>query len=313
MKSTCCKRPLLTFHVKVESFPGRVFVTRLKNAPTLKVLLDLLQLCLAFHSKVYKHNTTSNRNTLSPGLTGFRHRSPCLKGQRSPPSVRTTVDRQHLQGTQRSRWIPKWLLTGRFSTSAINPHPSTLQTQVLKTQMSDSHRWSQVHISCMPTWHTSFQISTPWHAGPSMIWCWGSQPTHRRKHTQALASSVSHRTSVLKAPLHAVKQAEALFHNLFIQKSTYSAPSTQGQGPGMLEVNTPFQHPKQAPTQGLTPCSPLYTVPCLSLSAFLHVVGKVLCLPAFWRFLQKAWLNVSTNANFGWGPTIQKISNADLA
>jgi hypothetical protein len=50
-----------------------------RNAPTLEVLFDLLQLYSAFHSEVYKHHTTSSRNTLSPGLTGFRHRSPCLK------------------------------------------------------------------------------------------------------------------------------------------------------------------------------------------------------------------------------------------
>jgi len=48
-------------------------------APTLEVLFGLLQSYLAFHSEVYKHHTTGNRNTLSPGLTGFRYRSPCLK------------------------------------------------------------------------------------------------------------------------------------------------------------------------------------------------------------------------------------------
>ena len=49
------------------------------NAPTLKVLFGLSQSYSAFHSEVYRHHTTSGRNTLSPGLTGFRHRSPCLK------------------------------------------------------------------------------------------------------------------------------------------------------------------------------------------------------------------------------------------
>jgi hypothetical protein len=47
--------------------------------PHFKVLFGPLQPYSAFHSKVYKHHTTSNRNTLSPGLTGFRHRSPCPK------------------------------------------------------------------------------------------------------------------------------------------------------------------------------------------------------------------------------------------
>jgi hypothetical protein len=50
-----------------------------------------------------------------------------------------------------------------------------------------------------------------------------------------------------------------------------------------------------------------------ALLASLHVVGIVLSLPPYWRFLQEAWLNVSTNANFGWDPTTQKISNVDLA
>jgi hypothetical protein len=48
-----------------------------RDAPTLEVLFGPSQSCSAFHGEAYKHSTTSNENTLSPGLTGFRHRSPC--------------------------------------------------------------------------------------------------------------------------------------------------------------------------------------------------------------------------------------------
>jgi hypothetical protein len=133
-----------------------------RDAPTLQVLFDPLQSHQAFHSEVYKRNTTSNRNTLSPGLTGFRHRSPCLIGQGSPPSVRTTIDRQHLSRHAGSPGgSPSGYLMSRFSTLAINPHPSTLQTSV--TESTDV-RLVQVVAGTyphMPTWHASSQISTP--------------------------------------------------------------------------------------------------------------------------------------------------------
>ena len=50
-----------------------------RDAPTLKVPFGPSQSYSAFHSEVYRHRITSDRNTLSPGLTGFRHRSPCPK------------------------------------------------------------------------------------------------------------------------------------------------------------------------------------------------------------------------------------------
>ena len=109
VESTCCKHPLLTSNVKAGSFLGWAFVTRLRMPSHTKCSFPL-QLQLAFHNKVYKHHATGNGNTLSPGLTGFGHRSPCPRRQGSPPSERTTIDRQHLQGTRQPRWIPKWLI-----------------------------------------------------------------------------------------------------------------------------------------------------------------------------------------------------------
>jgi hypothetical protein len=117
-----------------------------RNAPTQKVLFFLPQSYSAFRNKAYKHHTTSNRNTLSPGLTGFGHRSPCLRRQGSPPSVRTTIGRRHLQGTQQSRRIPEWLIdeAGLAHRQLIH----ILQHRRRKcqeAQTSDFYRWLQAH------------------------------------------------------------------------------------------------------------------------------------------------------------------------
>ena len=70
---------------------------------------------------------------LIPRSHRFQAQISLSKRQRSPPSVKTTVGRQHLQGTQRSRRISKWLFDEhRFGASAINPHPSASQTQASK-------------------------------------------------------------------------------------------------------------------------------------------------------------------------------------
>ena len=110
---TCCEHPLLTSHIEVGSFLGWVFVTRLLDAPTLKVLFGPLQLHSAFHSEVYKHNTTWQREHLIPWSHRFQAQISLSERQGSLPSVKTTIDRQHLQGTQQSRWISEWLFDKR--------------------------------------------------------------------------------------------------------------------------------------------------------------------------------------------------------
>ena len=89
------------------------------------------------------------------------------------------------------------------------------------------------------------------------------------------------------------------------QKSTYSdSIAHKGTRGKHTRGHHPFRYLRQIHTQDLTPLAAHHTSLSLVLSASLHVVGKMLCLPTFWRFLQEAWLNVSTNAKFGWGPEI---------
>jgi hypothetical protein len=107
--STHCKHPLLTSHIIAGSVLGWAFVTRLEMPPHFKVLLGLSQLYMAFRSKAYKHHTTGDKEHLIPRSHRFQAQISLSERQGSPPSVKTTIDRQHLQGTQQSRWISKWL------------------------------------------------------------------------------------------------------------------------------------------------------------------------------------------------------------
>jgi len=83
------------------------------NAPTLEVLFGLLQLHLAFHGEVYKHHTTWQQEHLIPRSHRFQVQISLSERQGSLPSVKTTIDRQHLQGTQQSGWISEWLFDER--------------------------------------------------------------------------------------------------------------------------------------------------------------------------------------------------------
>ena len=179
------------------------------------------------------------REHLIPRSHRFQAQISLSKGQGSPPLVRTTMDRQHLVRHAGSPGgSPSGYLTSGFSTSAINPHPSTLQTWVSE---STDVRLLQVvagkypHI---PTWHASSQTSTPWHAGTSMIWWWGGQPTHR----QGIYSGVdSFYPLSNKCTWSPATQLNAKLKPRSItcspQKSTYSALSAWGQEAGTPEVN----------------------------------------------------------------------------
>ena len=68
---------------------------------------------------------------LIPRSHRFQAQISLSNEQESPPSVRTTIDRQHLSRHAGSPGgSPSGYLANRFSTLAINPHPSTLQTSV---------------------------------------------------------------------------------------------------------------------------------------------------------------------------------------
>jgi hypothetical protein len=83
-------------------------------------------------------------------------------------------------------------------------------------------------------------------------------------------------------------EAETLFHDPFTTKVhllRHQHMRTRGKH---TRGHHPFQYLKQIHTQDLTPSSPPYCLFSLVLSASLHVVGKLLCLPTFRRFLQEA-------------------------
>ena len=162
MEFTCCKHPLLTSHIEAGSFPGWVFVTRLEMPPHFK--------CSLVHRSCIQRSTVKCTSAIQPATGTHYPQVSQVSGtdlpvqrQGSPPSVRTTIDRQHLARHAGSPGgSPSGYLISGFSASAINPHPSTSQTWVSE---STDVRLLQVvvgiHISHIPTWHASPQISTP--------------------------------------------------------------------------------------------------------------------------------------------------------
>ena len=158
---TCCKHPLLTSHIKAGSFPGWVFVTRLEMPPHFK--------CPLIHHSHTQLSTVKCTSKMQP-VTGTPYPQVSQVSGTDLPVQWTRItafsEDYHrpaapLKARRQSRWIPKWLFDDRFSTLAINPHPSTLQTLV--TEITDV-RLIQVVMGTyphIPTWHASYQISTP--------------------------------------------------------------------------------------------------------------------------------------------------------
>jgi len=206
--------------LKQEAFQGGRSL-RGSRCPHTSSALRSIAVALSLPHQSVQAQYNQRREHLIPRSHVFQAQISLSKRQGSPPSVRTTIDRQHLARHAGSLGgSPSGYSTSGFSASAINPHPSTLQTWVSK---STDVRLPQVvagytfpHI---PTWHASSQISTPRHAGTSMIWCWSGQPTHK---TGNVLRSCPFPYPIEQAYLelcHTTEcKAEALFHNSFITK-----------------------------------------------------------------------------------------------
>jgi hypothetical protein len=109
---TCCKHPLLTSPIKVGSFPGWAFVTRPRCPHTLSALQSVAVM-FGVPQKSVQAPHNQQQEHLIPRSHRFQAQISLSRGQGSRPLVRTTMDRRHLQGTQQSRWIPKWLFDKR--------------------------------------------------------------------------------------------------------------------------------------------------------------------------------------------------------
>jgi hypothetical protein len=111
--STHCKHPLLTSHIEAGSFPGWVFVTRLEMPPHSKC--SLVCCSHAWHSTVKCTSATQPATgTPYPQVSQVPGKiSLSFARQRSPPSVETTISRQHLKGAQQPRRISEWLFVDR--------------------------------------------------------------------------------------------------------------------------------------------------------------------------------------------------------
>ena len=183
-----------------------------------------------------------------------------------------------------------------------------------KAQMSDFNRWLQAHDP-----HAHLAYLTP---NQHTLTCRSindsvlKQPAYPQ--VEDILGSYPFLSPIERAYLGlcntAGGEAKIPFHGSFITKVHLLGHQHMGtRGKHTRGGHRPFQYLNQIHTWDLTPRQPTILSISLVLSASLHVVGKVLCLPTFWRFLQEAWLNVSTNANFGWGPTAKEISNVDSA
>jgi hypothetical protein len=157
------------------------------------------------------------------------------------------MDRQHLARHAGSPGgSPSGYLTSGFSTSAINPHPSTLQTWVSKAQMSDFHRWLQVtypphaHLAYLtPNQHT---LTCRYINGLVL-----KQPAYPQTgnilRSWPFLSPI--KQAYLKLCCTTKCKAEALFHNLFITKVHLLGPQhirTRGRH---TRGQCPYWHPEQ--------------------------------------------------------------------
>jgi hypothetical protein len=83
-------------------------------------------------------------------------------------------------------------------------------------------------------------------------------------------------------------EAKTLFHNSFTTKVHLLGHQHIRTRGNHARGHHPFQYLKQIHTQDSTPSGPPIPSFSLVLSASLHVVGKMLCLPTFRRFLREA-------------------------
>src|ERR1700743_78609 len=109
-----------------------------------------------------------------------------------------------------------------------------------------------------------------------MIWCRSSQPTHRQEIYSEVGSFLS---PIEQAYLGLSCYAKTPFHSLLITKVHLLSPKHRRTGGGHIRGHA---HLVPLPLWPSTPSS------SSDLSAFLHVVGKVGCLPVFLRFSQEA-------------------------
>jgi len=107
----------------------------------------------ASHSQQQEH--------LIPRSRRFQAQISLSKRQRSPPSVKTTVGWQHLQGTQQSRWISKWLFDKRVWPIGNQSTSLSIADTSVKRHRCQTSTGGCRCTAHIPTWHTSSQISTP--------------------------------------------------------------------------------------------------------------------------------------------------------
>jgi hypothetical protein len=178
VKHTHYRHPLLTSCIKAESFPGWVFVTRLGMPPHLKCSL----VCCS-HTW---HSAVKRTSTVQPA-TGTPYPQVSQVSGIDLPVQKTKITA--FCGDYHKPAAPM-----RHAAVQVDPQVVIWWTGLAHQQLihilqhcwykCQKHRFQTSIGGCryllphIPTWHTSFQISTPWHAGPSMIWCWSSQPTH---------------------------------------------------------------------------------------------------------------------------------------
>ena len=144
------KHPLLTSHIEAGSFLGWAFVTRLEMPPHLK--------CSLVHRSCTQLSTVKCTGKIQPAMgTPYPQVSQVLGTDLPVQKTRITSFSEDYhrpaapcKARRQSRWIPKWLFDNRFSTSAINPHPSALQTWVSESTDVRLYRWLQVHILTYP-------------------------------------------------------------------------------------------------------------------------------------------------------------------
>lgn len=173
-------------------------------------------------------------------------------------------------------------MTSGFSASAISPHPSTLQTQVSRgtnVRLLQVVAWShnlRTHLAhLIPNQHTLTCRSI----NDSVL----KQPAN--PHIEDILGSYPFYPPLDECTQDpydtAVCEAETLFHGSFITKVHLLGLEHMGKRSKRTETHHPFQYPKQARTQDLTPQWLTTLSSCSVLSASLHVVGKVLWLPTF--------------------------------
>jgi len=204
---------------KQEAFQGGCSLQGLVCPHTVSALWSIAVI-LGFPRWSVQAQYNQRREHLIPRSHVFQAKISLSKRQGSPPSVRTTIDRQHLARHAGSPGgSPSGYLTSGFSTSAINPHPSTSLTWVSK---STDVRLSQVVAGTHPP-HTHLAHLIP---NQHTLTCRYINDLVLRRPAYPQTGNVL-RSWPFPSPIEQAYlelcqttecKAEALFHNSFITK-----------------------------------------------------------------------------------------------